>query len=674
MHHRFHNTDFMKKRLLATLLGMISLPLSAQAAFTSGPAGGYVLSILNVAQPSNNLLYAGLSNMIEMAGDIEISSDTGRTWTAENISSPAPSVYQMAEDNRGNIFAATSSGLYEQIQGDDSWIFLAQWPQPIPIISMVADQEGNVWLVNAAHALFVWDLKDHLMPVASMQNIQVNSIALASNKIDIIASTKSGLYQFTARGATWAPIFTAPNTEKLAIVTASPSTLYFYGNYNNQGNGVYFVSADGSVTGPLLNGLIVNGFALNPDGGVYAATNVGIYQMNFTKSLNDLTELAALYAPSNTPLQSVAVQTLGKNKTIFALTQGATGGTLEWSNPSNSLVSRQINWPQISNFGFNCPAIETTSLGDLAIYEAALGYWSTTPVIYRMAQQAFLPASVSNNGKYYLLFTDLSGNVDTESLNRNTLTFNSVGIISANSQSAAIEPALLPIFASSINRLASKIDTHGNRYFMNLRDGSIDEQKATDDPATGAWQQIAKSPSGLAGSFFSFDIDAAGRLYENTNQYVATCTPTGNDNCQWRNVNLPLPPTDPYINPSEIITDNHNHVFVFVQEQNSTQTSIFEATLPLQNTSQWTRIGQGFKAFVGAIHPSIDANRGIIANFFNSQRQAQLLNTDLLTITPVSPVFNAALDAVDASGNIYTAPYPNNFLTEYTHALIPVGS
>ncbi|HWR16146.1 MAG TPA: hypothetical protein VN577_15065 [Terriglobales bacterium] len=206
------------------------------AASNRGYSHRQVATVL-VDQKSPNRLYAGTLNDRE-AGGVFVSEDGGNRWQQISSGLGGNDVFQVRQDDQGNLYAATNGGLFKYSAKSKLWMKVvpARVAEKIRVADM--DLNGNVWYI----------------------------------------ATSNGLFSSKNRGATWTPVAGIAKDRFIAVksqggITAAATNNKVYASTNGTSWQQVRIPLVSFISGMTLD---ANGFVwLNSPNGVYRQVSDG---------------------------------------------------------------------------------------------------------------------------------------------------------------------------------------------------------------------------------------------------------------------------------------------------------------------------------------------------------------------------------------------------------------
>ena len=162
-----------------------------------------VASVIVDAKNSNRL-YAGTLNDRE-AGGVFVSNNAGAQWQQMSAGLAGHDVFQVRQDDQGNLFAATNGGLFKYSEKSKLWMKVL--PARMDTHMRVSDLEltGTAWFLATADGVFT--SKNH---GASWQPVGIlgkqSFISVQTNGGVTAAASNSKVYVSTNQGKSWEQI------------------------------------------------------------------------------------------------------------------------------------------------------------------------------------------------------------------------------------------------------------------------------------------------------------------------------------------------------------------------------------------------------------------------------------------------------------------------------------
>jgi photosystem II stability/assembly factor-like uncharacterized protein len=185
-----------------------------------------------VDNKNSNRLYAGTLNDREFGG-VFVSDDGGSRWQQMSAGLGGHDVFQVRQDDQGNLFAATNGGLFRYNQKSKLWMKIvpARMDQKLRVADV--DLSGNVWYI----------------------------------------ATSEGLYSSKNRGASWTPVASAGKQPFISVHTQSSVTAA-------AGYSKIYVSSNGNSWQQLHVPLVsyISGMTLDANGFVWLNSPQGVFR------------------------------------------------------------------------------------------------------------------------------------------------------------------------------------------------------------------------------------------------------------------------------------------------------------------------------------------------------------------------------------------------------------
>jgi len=291
------SADFPLVRPTQSLFGARTLWKSSDSTATWGPIDNAPFGQITTLLADSGKLYAA-----SFDGGLFFTTDGGATWTAANQGLTGGTIYKMARDGSGALYAGTANGVFKSSDGAKTWSpASAGLPSNAPLQQLAADptRAGTLYAADSGSVYKTADGGGSWSVVATLTDACGNctgSLAVDPNTGNVFAAevpqffppsffgppppppTKSTLYRSTDAGASWAGAKNVFDSIGNFLVDPStqPSIIY-------AGPGLR--SDDGGETWTRISG--PQGFAIpgnltldSSNGDLYAAVqypSVGIY-------------------------------------------------------------------------------------------------------------------------------------------------------------------------------------------------------------------------------------------------------------------------------------------------------------------------------------------------------------------------------------------------------------
>jgi photosystem II stability/assembly factor-like uncharacterized protein len=281
------------------------------------------------------------------------SSDNGESWTAANVGMGRTAVRKFAANSQGDLFAATSLGIYLSVDNADNWSLIS----PGTIVNSFAFTGAGDILAGTDNGLIRSTDNGITWNPAGLDTVAVGPL-LVNNDGHIFAGSKvinGGLFRSTDDGQTWMPVnkglryrFSLAIPPIYSLSLNSNGDLFLGGDrvYRSIDNGDNWVRLEAGLTDVLVYSIVFDRagrvYAATPKGGVFRSDNNGDswHQMN-TGLLNSF----------------VSALAFDPNGVLYAGTwdgvhiSGDNGES--WVKKSNGLIDNSGRNPSVTAFAFD---------------------------------------------------------------------------------------------------------------------------------------------------------------------------------------------------------------------------------------------------------------------------------------------------------------------------------
>ena len=188
--------------LLAT--DRIGVLMSKDGARSFNPSNhGYshrqVASIL-VDQKNSNRLYAGTLNDREFGG-VFVSEDGGNKWSQMATGLGGHDVFQVRQDDQGNLYAATNGGLFRYSPKSKLWMKVVPAKMETKLRVSDLDLSGSVWYLATAEGLY--SSKNHGTSWTPVLNVGKQSFIGVRTHGGVTAAASYSKIYVSTNGNTW---------------------------------------------------------------------------------------------------------------------------------------------------------------------------------------------------------------------------------------------------------------------------------------------------------------------------------------------------------------------------------------------------------------------------------------------------------------------------------------
>jgi len=204
-------------------------------------------------------------------------------WQSSSIPGVTKAITALAVSTNGVVFAGTNgNGLYRSTDGGATWTRCDVSPMKAYYYT-VATKGDTVFAgsyLGSCYRSLNGGVTWTEFPIGTIRSIVTSFTFLASGTI-IAGTGTDGLHATVDGGTSWTKLSALPSTGAQTTPNifslASDNTGYLYaGTY---GSGVYRAESNGILwNADGMNGFRVNAFARNPLGGMFAATEAGIWK------------------------------------------------------------------------------------------------------------------------------------------------------------------------------------------------------------------------------------------------------------------------------------------------------------------------------------------------------------------------------------------------------------
>jgi photosystem II stability/assembly factor-like uncharacterized protein len=219
---------------------------------------------------SNGAVFGGTQG-----GGVFRSTNNGDSWLNTGVTNP--SVYALAINSTGFIFAGTSDGVFRSTNNGDSWIPVNTGMTNLSVRSLAINANGHIFAGTDSGGVFrSTNNGDSWTPVNTGLTISL-VYALAINSSGHIFAGTLGVFRSTNNGDSWTKVnngLTNNNVESFAI-NSSKGHIFA----GTRGGGVFRSTNNGDSWTKVNNGLTstdVFSLAINSSGHIFAGTFDGV--------------------------------------------------------------------------------------------------------------------------------------------------------------------------------------------------------------------------------------------------------------------------------------------------------------------------------------------------------------------------------------------------------------
>jgi len=202
-------------------------------------------------------------------------------WQTATIPGVNKTINALTVDGSGNVYAATNGkGLFRSSDGGTSWLRIDSTRSDPSYDYCVVINGASVWvgtyLGNAWHSTDNGSSWNKVLIDSSAGSI-ITSFAYLPNGHILASTGANGMFVSADGGTTWDQVQIAGSigSNLFQIINDEKGFLYVA----TYGSGIYRSSPENLIwdyTG--LAGSRINGFAVNPQGGLFAATDAGVFK------------------------------------------------------------------------------------------------------------------------------------------------------------------------------------------------------------------------------------------------------------------------------------------------------------------------------------------------------------------------------------------------------------